>query len=929
LEKFSYLKSQNAAYIDEMWQQFKNDPNRVQDSWRGFFEGLELGEKLGPEHTVALDLENEINLSGESSVAELISAYRSYGNLIANINPLESPDESNPLIDLANFGLSENDLDRSFFASRLIGLEKATLREIISLLRKTYCSSIGVEFMHIQDRTSREWLLSIMEANQNHETLSHEDKKYILRRLTEAETWETFLNTRFVGKKRFSLEGGESTIPLLDRLIEVAGKHRVNEIIVGMAHRGRLNVLTNVFGKKAEHIFTEFDEEYLANDHPDSVGIGDVKYHMGYSSDIVTRNNHKLHLSLAHNPSHLEFINPVVAGITRAKQRFNHDSEREHYIPIMIHGDASFAGQGIIYETLNLSQVTGYRVGGTVHVVINNQIGFTTDPTAGRSTPYSTDVAKMLDVPIFHVNGDDPEAVYRVATLAMEYRQTFKRDVVIDLICFRKYGHNEGDEPSFTQPLMYRKIKVHPGVRTLYANRLIAKGVIDETAAQEALDTNIALLESARKHTQSEKPAPFISSYANKWSGFISPREADLYKNFDTTVQKEQLLELSQKLTSFPDSFNLHPKLQRIFEARHQSITSGIGIDWATAETLAYSSLLVEGHTIRLTGQDVERGTFSHRHAVLRDYQTGERYTPFKHLEKDQGDFVIRNSILSEAAVLGFEYGWSLADPNALVIWEAQFGDFANGAQVIIDQFISSSEIKWRRACGLVLYLPHGFEGQGPEHSSARLERFLQLCGDNNLSVCNLTTPAQIFHAVRRQLKRNFRKPLVIMTPKSLLRHKDAVSSITDFTDGKFSSVLDDPRFESNPSLKSKVTRLILCSGKIYYELATEALAQNCENIAAVRIEELYPWPETQLAGIVNSYSNAKDIVWVQEEPRNQGAWTYVLNQWAGGYNEFHLAVGGRLIRYIGRKIAAAPASGSFKAHERIQRDIVKVAINK
>jgi 2-oxoglutarate dehydrogenase E1 component len=949
-ENFHFLKSVNAEYIDEQFAKFKQDPLTVEDSWRGFFEGIQFGNLEALEQVQeALPLFttdnthtpiDSSNLRLEASVSELISAYRSSGLLLADLNPLEKPKASHPMLDLGNFGLSNEDLSSPFAAGRMMGFSgPATLGEILSRLKETYCGSFGVEFTHINDKEILAWLTQRMESTKNKEDLSAEDRKFILTRLTQSECWETFLNSRYVAQKRFSLEGGEALIPLLDRIFEVAGSLGANNIVLGMAHRGRLNVLTNVFGKKPELIFSEFEEAFLQNEGADSQGMGDVKYHMGFSSDIKTRHGHKLHLSLAHNPSHLEFIAPVVGGMTRAKQRALKDRERSQVIPITIHGDASFSGQGVVYETLNFSQVSGYRTGGTVRIVVNNQVGFTTDPESGRSTTYATDLAKMLDVPIFHVNGENPEAVFYCAKLAMEFRQKFKRDVVIDLICYRKYGHNEGDEPAFTQPQMYKIIRAKKTVRALYAEKLEAQGILKAQDSKAILDASNEALSNAQQITRSEKPKPVVSTFDGQWKGLRSAKEGDVFSKVVTGVEEQKLKKLSDAINVFPSEFKLHPKLERFFEARKQAIDSGVGIDWGNAEILAYASLLSEGHAIRITGQDTERGTFTHRHGVVRDTETGAKYTPLSQLAQSLGtslhpsgptekwgDFIIRNSTLSETAVLGFEYGWSLADPTALVIWEAQFGDFANGAQVIIDQFITSSEIKWQRYCGLVMYLPHGFEGQGPEHSSARLERFLQLAGENNIVVANFTTPAQLFHALRRQLKRDFRKPMIVMTPKSLLRHPLAVSTLKDLSEGQFESVIDDPTWKNLKDL-SKVRKIILCSGKIYYDLAAERESKNKRDLAIVRIEEIYPWPERALAEIINRYTKAEEIFWVQEEPRNQGAWSYIFCQWLGGYSEFFKAVGNKTIRFIGRKISAAPTTGSHKAHVRIQNEIVTKAI--
>ncbi len=939
---FSYLSPNNAQYIDELFEKYVADPTSVDDTWRYFFDGLELGaQSTGstaqsviqggltngnghavtenghtqkqPQLVAVNNLGERIDLSSEAKVAELINAYRERGRLLANLDPLGSPPTSHPLLELQNFKLTEADLERTFTAGKLIGIGPAKLKDIIARLKEIYCSCVAVEYTHIQDPVSREWVQNKMESSANREQLSAEEKKFILRRLTESETFENFCHTRYIAQKRFSIEGGEALIPALDRIIDVAAELGANNLVMGMAHRGRLNVLVNVFGKKPELVFTEFEDNYTADTHGSE---GDVKYHKGFSSDIVTPKGKPVHLSLAYNPSHLEFVNPVVEGMARAKQQVLGDKDRSQVVPILIHGDAAFAGQGVVYETLNLSQLRGYWTGGTVHIIIDNQVGFTADPVDTRSTTYSTDLAKMLEVPIFHVNGDDPESVYYVAKLATEFRQKFKKDVFIDLICYRRYGHNEGDEPAFTQPLLYSKIKNHPTPRAVYAQKLMGQGVVADTEAKAFIDQVIEHLTAAQQKTRAEKPQPFFSAYEARWKGFKPATEQELFATSQTAISPEMVKTLSQKLFEFPKNFKTHPKLARIFEGRKKAIETGEGIDWGNGETLAYASLLLEGHIVRLSGQDVERGTFTHRHSVLHDPDTGETYCPLNHLAEGQAEFLVHNSHLSEQGVLGFEYGWSLSDPHSLAVWEAQFGDFGNGAQVIIDQFISSSESKWHRASGIVLLLPHGYEGQGPEHSSARLERFLQLCGKHNMFVCNFTTPAQIFHALRRQIKRGFRKPMIVMSPKSLLRHPKAVSRIEDFTKGSFQEVLDDVTV-NNPD---QITRLILCSGKIYYELLAERENKKLTNTAILRLEQLYPFPAQKLSQILLRYQNVPQITWVQEEPRNMGTWGFLRTRF-----------GERLLdqypyRGVCRPEAASPATGSATSHKIEQQNILKQA---
>lgn len=932
MEKFSYLKSTNAGYIDELFALYCQDPSSVDASWRYFFEGLELGGESdshsplpngnAPAHSSpSATPAASVDFNSEAKVAELISAYREFGRLQADINPLVPAPTSSPLLDLARFGLSSSDLSKTFQAGKLIGLGAAKLNDVIAHLRQTYCGKIAVEFTHIQNLEEREWLQKKMEASQNREKIDAETQKFILKRLTQSEGFERFLHTRYVAQKRFSVEGGESLIPSLDCMIEAGADLGAQEFVLGMAHRGRLNVLTLTLGLKPEYVFTQFEGTYKVDP---AKGEGDVKYHMGYSRDMETRKGKKVHLSLASNPSHLEFVNPVIEGMARAKQTQLGDQDRSRVIPIAIHGDAAFAGQGVCYETLNLSQLNGYATGGTLHIVINNQVGFTTSPVNARSTSYSTDLAKMLDAPIFHVNGDEPEAVWYLSKLCIEYRQKFKKDIFIDLVCYRKHGHNEGDEPSFTQPLLYKKIKTHPSTREIYSNSLVGMKVLSEKESNDQVEAVTAELTAAQTLAQTEKPSPKMSVLEGKWTGMKRPQSEDLFKPVQTAVDEKTLKELSSKLNHVPAGFHLHPKLNRLFETRHKAVEEGKGIDWGNGEILAYASLLNEGHVVRLSGQDAERGTFSHRHSVLNDFETGEKYSPLNQIRPGQPRFDVHCSHLSETGVLGFEYGYSLSEPNALVIWEAQFGDFANGAQVIIDQFITTSESKWQRMTGLTLLLPHGFEGQGPEHSSARLERFLQLCGRNNMAVCNFTTPAQLFHALRRQVKRDFRKPMVVMSPKLLLRHPMAISDLKDFTSGTFQEVLDDPSVQSDQDTKS-IKKVILCSGKIYYELIAERAARKLEDVAVVRVEQLYPWPAEKLSAILKRYSGAS-LVWVQEEPRNMGAWSFVFNMWSGGLDSFQDQVNGRPIRYVGREIGASPAVGSHKVHEVEQKAIIQKA---
>jgi 2-oxoglutarate dehydrogenase E1 component len=895
----SFANRSNLAAIEAAYQRWRENPASVEESWRLFFEGFELGSGRTPLPAVS---------SGtQTSIVRLIDAYRDLGHFLAHLDPLSEPKTSYPLLELSEFGLNESDLDRVFDTSHFVGLPRATLRELLAALRETYCRTIGVEYMHIQDTHIRRWLQERMEPRRNEPNFARRRKFRILMDLHFAELFEKFLQTRYVGQKRFSLEGAETLIPLLDAVAEKAADTGVREIVMGMAHRGRLNVLANIIGKPYQEIFSEFEENFL----PESIdGDGDVKYHLGFSADRVFAKGKSIHLSLTPNPSHLEAVDPVVEGRTRAKQYLFGDHERRLGIPLLIHGDAAFAGQGLVAETLNLSKLAGYTTGGTVHVVVNNQIGFTTSPSDARSTTYCTDVAKMIQVPIFHVNAEDPEAAVYVAELALDFRQTFRSDVVIDLFCYRRHGHNEGDEPSFTQPLMYSKIKERPTLSEVYTEKLIMDGDLtaDET---EALDAEFqAKLQAAQQEVKTGPPRRrAVSSFGGRWSGLTRVYS---FAPVDTAVPEATLDQITDALTTVPDHFTLNPKIARLLDVRRTEMTERRPIDWSFAEALAFGSLLLEGTPVRLSGQDSRRGTFSQRHAVLYDARTGERYFPLNALGGQQAQFTAYDSLLSEAAVLGFEFGYALDAPDTLVLWEAQFGDFANGAQVIIDQFVVGSDSKWQRDNGLVMLLPHGYEGQGPEHSSARPERYLQMCADDNIQVCNLTTPAQYFHLLRRQMKRKFRKPLILMTPKSLLRHKEAVSPVEQFTSGHFEEILDDTAADSG-----RVRRVLLCSGKVYYDLADFRTQKGAEDAAIVRVEQFYPLREDVLKQVLARYRKAREWAWVQEESQNMGGWTFM---------DQRLRALGCPVEYVGRDASASPATGSLKVHQREQRELVEAA---
>ena len=837
-------------------------------------------------------------------VLRLIHAYRARGHRVAQSDPLGGQSTYFPELDPAHYGFGNENLDEPYVAGDLPGGSVQTLRQILTRLGKTYCGPIGVEFTHVQDPGRKAWLRELMEESQNHPNLDDDERRVILKKLAAAELFCNFLHTKFLGQKRFSLEGAESLIPLLDHIVENAPTFGIREIVLGMAHRGRLNVLANILGKSYESIFSEFE------DSPDvdaPFGSGDVKYHKGFSSDRHVATGERVHLTLTSNPSHLEAVDPVVEGRAKAKQVRAGDADGETIVPVIIHGDAAFAGQGMVAETLNLSQLAGYCTGGTIHIIVNNQIGYTTTPAEARSTLYCTDVAKMIQVPIFHVNGDHPEAVIHVTKLAMAYRQRFGDDVVIDLVCYRRHGHNESDEPAFTQPRLYRKIRDKKSVKTLYLEKLVAGGRVSRKEANQIEDQQRDALKEALEVIHSRPPGP-DEPYEPRgpWAGFSRTRpEEDL----ETAVPVERLEEIAAGVSRVPGYFNVHKKLQLVLDARGKSISGDTGIDWGMGEALAFGSLLLEGTPVRLSGQDSSRGTFSHRHAVLVDQESGEEYAPLNHISDTQARFEVYDSLLSEAAVLGFEYGYSLADPSTLVLWEAQFGDFVNGAQVIIDQFITSAHVKWGRMSGLVMLLPHGYEGQGPEHSSARVERFLQTCAEDSMQIVNCTSSSQFFHVLRRQMRCSYRAPLVIFTPKSLLRHPKAASPVEEFTTGRFREVIDDPIAAMRPD---DVRRVIACNGKVYYDLIEERakrFAGREHEVAVVRVEQLYPSPEAELSEIIGRYASARRHIWCQEEPRNMGAWTFLrdrLQSIIGEQNQ---------LGYVGRPESASPAAGSPRIH--------------
>ena len=904
MSNLDFINRANADYLEDLYRKYLRDPAAVDERWALFFAGFEAagnGHPPAPRRTEERASERNIG------IFDLIHSYRELGYLIANLDPLGHNDPDHPLLNPAEFGFSEADLERVVDCPTFKGCQRATLRELIAQLRATYCGTLGVEYMEIADKEQRSWLQERMEPRLNRPELSPRDRKHILSTLTAAEGFEQFLHTKYVGQKRFSLEGADSLIPLLDTLIEEAGSGGVEEIVMGMPHRGRLNVLANILRKPCEMIFSEFEGTFLP---ADIQGDGDVKYHLGYARDHTTRNGHRVHVSLCSNPSHLEAIDPIAEGIVRAKQHYLRDTARQRVVPVLIHGDAAFTGQGIVAETLALSELDAYRTGGTIHIIINNQIGFTTSPSDYRFTRYPSDVAKIIQAPVFHVNGDDPEAAVQAVRLAIAFRHAFKKDVIIDLVCYRRHGHNETDDPTFTQPLMYKDIAAHRSVRTLYSERLIAAGVVTADDVAQGATALRDLYEDAINYARDFMPRQQVFALGGVWKGMHWAAEEWSAR---TAVSLETLQRVIDGVRRVPTGFAIHPKVARLMEQRAAMLSGDGKIDWGCAEMLAFGTLLLEGTKIRLSGQDSGRGTFSQRHAVWRDVNTDTRYVPLDHLSPDQGRFVIIDSMLSETAVLGFEYGFSTADPRNLVLWEAQFGDFANGAQVIIDQFIASAESKWQRMSGIVLLLPHGYEGQGPEHSSARLERYLQLCAEDNMQVCNLSTPAQYFHALRRQMHRDFRKPLILMSPKSLLRHKLAVSATREFTSGTFAAVLGEAE-DIDPQ---KTRRLLLCSGKVYYDLLLARRERDIDDIAIIRIEQLYPFPAAAIAAELARYPSAHEIVWVQEEPWNMGAWHDMYRRLR------RIVASDTVLAYAGRPAAASPATGSYKVHQAEEADLI------
>ena len=896
MDKYSFLGAAHSNMIEMMYNQYIQNPDSVDKGWRSFFQGFDFAKEVYSE-------EDEVpeTFKKEFRVINLINAYRTRGHLFTKTNPVRERRKYSPTLAIEHFDLEEADLETVFQAGSTVGIGPATLQEIITHLEQVYCQSIGVEYMYIRQPEEVEWIKNRLHQNNNTPKFNVDQKKHILHKLNQAVAFENFLHTKYVGQKRFSLEGAESLIPALDALIERGADLGVKEYVMGMAHRGRLNVLANIFNKTYKDIFTEFE----GKEYEDALFDGDVKYHLGFTSELSCDNGKKVKMSLSPNPSHLEAVDPVVEGISRAKIDDKYAGNNKKLLPILIHGDAALAGQGVVYEVVQMAQLDGYKTGGTIHIAINNQIGFTTNYLDARSSTYCTDVAKVTLSPVFHVNGDDVESVVHAMQIATEYRQKFGKDVFIDLLCYRKYGHNEGDEPRFTQPLLYKAIAKHKNPREIYNQKLMSEGVVEANIAKE-MEAEFKLLLQDRFDESKEVEKAFITPFMEQeWEGFHKAQSEDFDISPETGVAKDHLLAVAKKLYNIPEEKQLFKKSQRLLSDRKKMVEDNDKLDWAMGELLAYGTLLKEGHPIRISGQDVERGTFSHRHAVLKSEESEQEICPLNSVS-DVAKFTAFNSLLSEYGVLGFDYGYAMAMPNSLTIWEAQFGDFSNGAQIMLDQFISAAEDKWKMMNGLVMLLPHGYEGQGAEHSSARMERYLQLCAQYNMQMVNCTTPANFFHVLRRQLKRNFRKPLVVFTPKSLLRHPQCVSSIQDFITGRFQEIIDDT-IES-----SSVKKLVLCSGKLYYELLQEREENNRDDVAIVRMEQLYPLPEKQINAIIEKY-NPEQLIWAQEEPENMGAWSHILR------NLRHLP-----FEVLARSESAATASGSSKRSAKRQKTIIE-----
>ena len=905
MDKYSYISNAHGHYLDDLYSRYKENPEHVDLSWQKFFEGFEFGmTKFGED-----DLPNGGNLSEkEIAVYNLIDTYRERAHLLSKTNPVRERLDRKALLDLEDFGLSKDDLETEFLAGKKLGIGKAKLSKIVAILKEIYSGPLGFEFMYIREPEIQNWLKNRFESEGVNYNPPIETKKRILKKLNEAVVFENFLHTKYIGQKRFSLEGGETLIPAMDRIIESAGENGVKEVIIGMAHRGRLNVLANTIGKTYEEIFSEFEGNTV---HDLTMGDGDVKYHMGYSNYIPTQSGNEVYVKLAPNPSHLEAVDPVVLGMSRSQIDEKYNGNQKAVIPIILHGDAAVAGQGIVYETVQMGKLEGYHTGGTIHFVINNQVGFTTDFEDARSSIYCTDIAKIVDAPVIHVNGDVPEAVDFAVKVAVEFRQKFHRDIFVDMVCYRRHGHNESDEPKFTQPKLYASISKHPNPREVYNAILTSRGDIDAALAK-SMDKEFRDLLQDRLDMVKQKPLPHKPQKVEEgWKSLVRSKPADFEKSPKTAIPKATIDKIGKALITIPRSFKPLKQIERLFKDRNKNFFEDKQLSWADAELLAYASILLDGNPVRMSGQDVKRGTFSHRHAVLFDAETNEKYCNINHIEENQQQLKIYNSLLSEYGVLGFEYGYAMASPNALTVWEAQFGDFANGAQTMIDQFISSAETKWQRMNGLVMLLPHGYEGQGPEHSNARPERFLQLAAEDNMVIANCTTAANFFHLLRRQVKWNFRKPCVVFSPKSGLRSQQMYSPISDFTKGGFVEVFDDQYVDAK-----KVKKVLMCTGKVYFDLLKEQQDNKRNDVAIVRIEQLHPFPKKQVEQILSKYKNAT-LQWVQEEPENMGAWSFMLRFYR---KEFE--------NVIARKPSASPATGFAKVHAQEQQNIVDRAFD-
>lgn len=924
MDRFSFLNAASVDYFAELYNKYLQNPDSVEPSWKAFFQGFDFASEslqVDGNHPVNGSLtfsvptareKTEIpqDLQKEFQVVKLIDGYRTRGHLFTRTNPVRERRKHSPTLAIENFGLSEADMQTTFNAGQIIGIGPATLREIIDHLQKIYCESIGLEYMYIRNPGEIQWIQAWLNKNDNHPAFTAPQKKHILRKLTEAVTFENFLHTKYVGQKRFSLEGGESLIPALDAVIEKAAEYGVEQFVMGMAHRGRLNVLANIFGKPAKDIFSEFE----GKDYEQAVFDGDVKYHLGWTSHRDTDTGKSIHMNLAPNPSHLEAVGAIVQGITRSKQDRHLPGDFSKALSIIVHGDAAIAGQGIVYEIVQMAQLDGYKTHGTIHIVVNNQIGFTTNYLDGRSSTYCTDVGKVTLSPVLHINADDAEAVVHASLFALDFRMAFQRDVFIDLLGYRKYGHNEGDEPRFTQPTLYKMIASHKDPKAIYAEKLLAEGAVTSSEI-EALETAYkASLEEKLEDSRKQEKALITPFMEDEWEGYLPALEAGMLQPVDTTYPAEKLARIAEVITTLPASKKFIRKTERLIEERHEMFFKTRQLDWAMGELLAYGSLLEEGYHVRISGQDVERGTFSHRHAVIKVEDSEEEVILLDQLGAGSGKFYIYNSLLSEYAVLGFDYGYAMASPNTLTVWEAQFGDFSNGAQIVIDQYLAAGEDKWDIQNGLVLLLPHGYEGQGAEHSSARMERYLQLCAKDNMFVANCTTPANFYHLLRRQMKVRYRKPLVVFTPKSLLRHPQAVSTVEELVSGNFLMLIEDGSVK-----REEVKTLVFCTGKFYYDLLEARSRLNRNDVALVRLEQLFPLPAEEIRATIASYQNAEDVVWAQEEPRNMGAWSYLLMQLPEARN----------FRVASRRFYASPASGSSARDKKRQAEVVNYVFDK